>query len=374
MLMTLVGIQKTTPLFLAIKKQFKVAQQLINKGANINAISNKVQPLTQIAKIIYKEKTTEEMSGLFNFLLESGATISNAVHRYVYSERLNEKKKNKNVLDIFNNPNINIEDKIKAIKANEFNVNQPDENHKTLLIKAQEIGDIEMIRCLLELGAAVESQTIDEPNEIDKIVEFNSSALLNAIKEEQWEIAKLLITFGANVNFNNQIDTDNQTVLQLAVNKKNHEIVKLLLDHGADVNKAIKIERSNAMQMGYNEKHLSNGHEPALISAIKNNSSEIINTLLAASDIKIDLPDMYEKTPLMWAIEKGNTQIINSLLEKGADVNHSNIYGNSALITICKQSPINMDALKAILAKNPDVNLKNKEGKTALSYALEKIR
>ena len=218
--------QELTPLFLAIKKkQFKVAQQLINKGANINAISNKVQPLTQIAKIIYKEKkTTEEISGLFNFLLESGATISNALHRYVYSERLNEKtKKNKNVFDIFNNRNINIEDKIKAIEANEFNVNQPDENHKTLLIKAQEIGDIEMIRCLLELGAAVESQTIDEPNEIDKIVEFNSSALLNAL-EEQWEIAKLLITSGANVNFNNQIDTDNQTVLQLAVNKK---IIKL---------------------------------------------------------------------------------------------------------------------------------------------------
>jgi len=61
-----------------------------------------------------------------------------------------------------------------------------------------------------------------------------SNALLQASFEGHYEIAKLLIEKGANVNITD--DRQGITVLMYAVAGRNIEIIKLLLKHGANVN------------------------------------------------------------------------------------------------------------------------------------------
>jgi ankyrin repeat protein len=79
--------------------------------------------------------------------------------------------------------------------------------------------------------------------------------------------------------------------------------------------------------------------------------------------------DYYSKrqTSLIYAASNRDINILNVLLEKGADVNAQNGYGYSALIMAAAKG--HLDQVKSLLAKGADVNLKNDKGRTALDEA-----
>ena len=72
-------------------------------------------------------------------------------------------------------------------------------------------------------------------------------------------------------------------------------------------------------------------------------------------------------TPMMEAASKGNLVIMESLIEFGADVNHSNDMGFTPLITasVNKQP----EAVRLLLRSKANVNQKDKRGNTALENA-----
>ena len=75
------------------------------------------------------------------------------------------------------------------------------------------------------------------------------------------------------------------------------------------------------------------------------------------------------KTPLMFAIEKQNTDIVNLLLKNGANVNKTNIFGENSLIFALKTS--NKELVELIINQNVRVDNQDINGKTALIYAIE---
>lgn len=85
----------------------------------------------------------------------------------------------------------------------------------------------------------------------------------------------------------------------------------------------------------------------------------------------------WERTPLLIAAENGQTEIVDLLLKKGADINARDrtngaplSQGNTALILAAAMNHLDTVRLLLAQAKKPDVLLKEREGKTAFWFAV----
>ncbi|KAF5686699.1 ankyrin protein 1 [Fusarium denticulatum] len=137
------------------------------------------------------------------------------------------------------------------------------------------------------------------------------------------------------------------------------EIVRLLLEHGADINKGNADSRT------------------ALNFAISKNSLATVQVLLEAKtkpDINTDM--IYGD--LRRVIVGGYIDVVEKMLEAGIDVNNVNEKGESLLAYGIKyNAPSSM--IRKILEYNPDLEMRDKKGNTALhcitrSTTLETVR
>jgi hypothetical protein len=181
----------------------------------------------------------------------------------------------------------------------------------------------------------IEAIETDEPKEIitrmiDDATDLNVrhysskykmiiTPLIAAIFANNYDIVKLLINNGANVNDDIQYDLYHSiTPLLAAVNNSNHEkvngeenyrvsynIVQLLIDREANVSQLSK-----------------DGANPIEI-AIHGSNIEIID-LLFNKRVEIDDKNGDGNTPLHLAVYGDNLDIVNFLIGKGADINQKN--------------------------------------------------
>ncbi len=83
----------------------------------------------------------------------------------------------------------------------------------------------------------------------------------------------------------------------------------------------------------------------------------------------IDARDKLGRTPLIEAACKGHLDVVQYLVEKGADVNAKDSVGLTPLTwAICQG---HLDVVKYLVAKGADVNTMNNDGKTALMWAVQ---
>ena len=179
----------------------------------------------------------------------------------------------------------------------------------------------------------------------------------------------------------------NSAALVKAARNNDLEKVKKLLDKGADPNSSAKIKGEKGSKYKWERTPLG--------FALENNNMEMVETLFDAGadmdsyfwDRKIDL-----KTPLIYAIETGNEDLAKTLIDKGADINKTTGVGNNALSTAISKNNTKLmsllldkgatvtakalsnadeEQLNLFLGKGIDINTKDKDGTTALLYALE---
>jgi ankyrin repeat protein len=96
--------------------------------------------------------------------------------------------------------------------------------------------------------------------------------------------------------------------------------------------------------------------------------------LLLDHGADIEARNEEDDTPLIWAAENGQTDVVRGLLERGADVEAKNKYGGTALgSAACECATIDMpetlESMKLLLEKGAKANAKNKAGSTALMAA-----
>lgn len=183
--------------------------------------------------------------------------------------------------------------------------------YSTPLIEAILMHDRELVRKLIDLGADVNLAA-----ELTGFTPLMASAILRDIT-----ITELLIEKNADIEARDDNDIN---ALIYAVNFDNEDMVKLLLEKGADANTVAKIE---------------------------NEHTEI------------------SPTPLMNAAYKGNTNIINMLLENNADINYATDFGITALMMAANFN--RFESAKILLENNADTSVTNGYGKTALDMAKE---
>ena len=158
-------------------------------------------------------------------------------------------------------------------------------------------------------------------------------SLCVAIEKSQGnpDCVQLLLDFGADPN---KMDNGRRIPLTMAICKQYHEITKILLDKGADPNKEVQGKWSPlvfAIQINDLEiVKLLLAHEicidkvddrglPIIFRPIENNNKDIIGALLGKG-ISVNVRGKGQTTPLHWAVLHEKKEIIDFLLDRGANI------------------------------------------------------
>jgi ankyrin repeat protein len=245
---------------------------------------------------------------------------------------------------------------------------------KTDLMAAAFRGDIDKIKRLLASGA--------KPNEVDSffrsalhyslnedvvfaLVEGGArvntedyTPLYYACKNNRERIVIGLIVCGADVNYNinrYRIRDEQNSALDIAVAKGHNNIVSILLAAGADVNNIKRDENVN------NERSRDNLN-PIDIVAKYGHVDVFLNLVSHGANINHRYmklthgPDARPNTPIFWAMENNNFDIVKLLIILGVDLT-TLVYGNSILDLALDKG--NFDIIKFILDYTEEINLED---------------
>jgi ankyrin repeat protein len=261
-------------------------------------------------------------------------------------------------------------------------VNSKDGRGATPLMYAAASGSLEMMRQLLDAGAGVNNKD-----------DFDATALMWCASQPAK--AKLLISKGAKVDAVSK--TGRSPLLIAAASQGTAELVRLMIAKGADVNAADSrghtplIEAANAgdeetalllLQAGANPDVPDRfGLTPLTMAAAKGNVRFIKALLERKADPNtVSNPESDEPvkhgpiaigliTPLMMAAVSGSSEAVEILLNAGANVNAQDVRGMTPLMLAIATDHPNETAIRMILAKQPAMDVKSKDGETALDWA-----
>jgi ankyrin repeat protein len=234
--------------------------------------------------------------------------------------------------------------------------------------------------------------------------------LLSAVLRGNLEEAQALFGMGADINMKNSAG---ESALQIACMKGDLHIVQWLLENGAQIDSednrtdtplimaCIRGHLSIAQALlakGANINKKNGAGESPLCHACCYGHLGIVQLLLEKKAL-VDCETNEGITPLMGACDRGHLEIAQVLLAKGADVNKKNKAGLSALFLSCFKGDLNfvhlllenkaqvdsesngitslimacqkghLEVARALLAKDANINKKDKNGASALYRA-----
>ncbi|KAL2689146.1 hypothetical protein Neosp_003198 [[Neocosmospora] mangrovei] len=212
---------------------------------------------------------------------------------------------------------------------------------------------------LLDHCHANANSTDKEPGMLSAVC-FQNNPLLtfgNALSAAAWDgtknIVEMLLDHGA------QVESSQGCALQLAAKEGHSDVVELLLSKGARVDRvpaeehdyqgppfpdgtalqaACRYNKTDAVRVLLKWKANPNmgrgAYTNPLLAATQRNLPEVLELLLAAPDIQVNISGGDDRsTPLINAASYMSPEATEWLLKAGADVNHANANGDTALIT-----------------------------------------
>jgi uncharacterized protein len=205
----------------------------------------------------------------------------------------------------------------RLIKAG-ANVNTKNDYGSNPMSEAALNGNVAMLDRLLKAGADVESANAD-----------GMTALMIIARTNNVEAAKLLLKHGAKVNTVEK--WKEQTALIWASAEGQPSMVKTLVDAGADVNAHSKINNWER-QVTAEARAIArpSGGMTALLYAARQGCTECVKTL-AEAGADLDLGDPDNVSPLLVATLNGRWDTAKYLINKGANVNKWDWWGQSPL-------------------------------------------
>lgn len=235
--------------------------------------------------------------------------------------------------------------------------------NSTALIQAAKNGHANVVIELIKAGANVNQST-----------DLGYTALIEAATQGHVDVVKELIKAGANVN---QSTSMGDTPLIKAAENNHADVVRELVKAGANVNQENRwnsIDYSGTALIQAARK----GHAPVvreLVKAVDAKSSMLshVKCLFVNSEkCELCINKNDRNKALIQAARKGHANVVIDLVKAGANVNHSDEHGNTALMLAIRENNLN---LVQILLKTPGININyaDNDGNTALITALQSI-
>ncbi|WP_456201480.1 ankyrin repeat domain-containing protein [Wolbachia endosymbiont of Protocalliphora sialia] len=379
-------IYSWTPLhWAAFEDRLEIARFLIKKGADINAADK--GPYGKKPVHVAIENNSKDIIG---FLLSKGVSINDTdkqgytpLHyaawrgRLEIAELLVDKGASINTADastagkkpIHVAAENNSKSIIEFLISKGVNVDEADKNGWAPLHYAAKFDQLEVAKFLIEKGAninAADTSTIGE-KPIHVAAENNSK-----------NIIEFLISKGVSVN---DTDKDGRTPLYWASWNGRLDVVEYLIGKGADISAKDKD--------GRNPLDVAKGHQydnvveylqqaelrlnKQLLTAVQDGDFEKVKDLVsrgASLDAaNIDAQDKDGKTPLHFAAQEGNLDMVQFFLNRGANIKAKDMYGWTPLHFASAYGKF--DVVKFFLDSNINIRAKDRYGDTPLHLAAQ---
>ncbi len=215
---------------------------------------------------------------------------------------------------------------------------QAQTNMESALVKASEQGNFKEVKNLVNQGI-----------DVNTVVE-ERSPLFMAVLNKNYKIAKYLISKGADVNF---VFDNRETLLFIVARNDESKMVEFLMKNGADINKITNLA--------------STPIEAAILFCsdcpLKNKEKTLKTMLKYGADIDMKNPYEPKWTALDSAIYHNRLEAAKLLFKLGAKLDKS-LFKNLNLITAIGHE--NKEMVELLLDNGADINAKNENGKTAL--------
>jgi ankyrin repeat protein len=271
---------------------------------------------------------------------------------------------------------------IKVLIGKGVKVEQKDRYQLTALEQAVRLNKPKLATSLIRVNANIE------------LLDTSGKSLMHyAAKNDGCNLIKILIKSGLNVDFK---DNGGRTPLYDAVNYGSLNAFKLLIKYGAVLSyKKLKVnsvlyqiisKNKEPYLTYYLEKRgdifeTNDRGETMVFLASKFASLDVIK-LLQKYDADIDAPNKYHQTPLFIACQNNNYEIVNHLLESGANPDvlwrHHHFYFrkgkldyNKAVFFVVKT--MNICWLRICLENGADVNAKDNTDKLLAEFCIDDL-
>ncbi|CAL1280181.1 unnamed protein product [Larinioides sclopetarius] len=193
-------------------------------------------------------------------------------------------------------------------------------------------------------------------------------AVLNVT--ENREIVTELIEAGADVNVKNCYGN---TPLDFAVIYRKHTVIEILLREGADVNQQDEIGNAPLHYAIKNCLLFKNMNSKYVCSESNKYVDLWIVEKLLRHQAKVNMQNIFLKTPLYLAVEVGNLRLIRMLLKKGASTDvYDSMYGNTLLHIALEKQNINLAIVFVLLSHGAKADRKNIRSITPWQLAIIK--
>ena len=236
-------------------------------------------------------------------------------------------------------------------------------NGKTALQAAAENGNYDLVKILIDTEAHINAQA--GPIE-------GRTTLQAAVYSGDIELIDALIGYGADVNAEPS-PVRGRTCLQAAAEIGNCEMIQIFLNHGADINAPAASENGRtALQAALEKDHMSaveilleagadinaapskTAGLTALFASVKCQNLRFVERLLLTANPN---KGTSRESPLMKAIKRGSSAIVQGLIRAGANVNYDrqkNYYPRTALETAIKNNRLHI--VHDLLTAGADIN------------------
>ena len=350
---------------------------LIEKGADVN--KGYMSPLYALCS---HSADVEALS----IIIKAGAALNTEIKENKIIQRESIHYSYTPLYALCNNSRATI-DALKLLIENGAEINKGDSEPFFALCR-QQSPNFELIQYLIEKGADINNESYNNGNTYTPLYYLCSQI------ESQYDLIKLLLDRGADPN--KAVNGNTPLFAVCSQEDVNLDLINLLLDKGADINagnitplyqllsqenineEAIKLllARGADANLGtWNESPLY------LLCSQKEIDLSIIKLLLdQGADLNKD-----EYTPL-YALcsHTANTDAINLLIEKGANVNQTSKDNTSTqmkfvqyiytpLYALCAQNVVNIEAIKLLIEKGADVNKESLAKQTAFTYSFSPL-
>ncbi|MBN1185165.1 MAG: ankyrin repeat domain-containing protein [Bacteroidales bacterium] len=243
-------------------------------------------------------------------------------------------------------------DKIKELLSKGANINARDKDGETILLKAVNSYDLwnnyDLVKLLLQRGAYIDVQN-----------QNGITPLMWAIYKKAFDIAILLLNSGADVtvkswNYGLMQSGGGMTALHfLAMHDYLSKIIDVLIDNGAKINAGEEY-----------------GGTTPLMLAAKTNNIEFAKRLIKEDGTIVETTNNWGETPLSFAVSEKNPDMVEFLLELGANPNHRKKLGTPVLLALNNiRDESGMRIFRALIERGASVDWKGKEGEEVLHRA-----